>query len=250
MRPKILVCMPVYNEGNKAIRHVRNIPAPNDAYHIELAIIDDGSTDDATTIISNVIPEIPCPVHLIRNERNHGVGYSLRRGIDYALTHHFDFIVIVAGNGKDDLGQIPRLVAPLLAGTHDYVIGSRYLTGGSYQNLPRPRMLMMKAFTWMWRIAVWHKLTDATNGFRAYTAAFLRDPRMDLTQAWLDRYELEYYLQYKAIVLRYRVKEVAVSKDYPADIKKKKLSYTKIRPFIDWWKMIRPLVYLRLGIKR
>ena len=47
--------------------------------------------------------------------------------------------------------------------------------------------------------------------------------------------------------LGYRLKEVPVSKIYPSE---KKSKYTKIRPFIDWWKIARPLFYLILGIRR
>jgi dolichol-phosphate mannosyltransferase len=50
----------------------------------------------------------------------------------------------------------------------------------------------------------------------------------------------------KAIRLGYRHVEVAVTKVYPPH----KQGYTKMRPFLDWWSIMRPLVYLGLGIKK
>jgi hypothetical protein len=74
----------------------------------------------------------------------------------------------------------------------------------------------------------------------------LEDPRLDLDQRWLDEYELEPYLYIKAIRLGYRTAEVPVTKVYPP----KSVGQTKMRPITGWWSMLRPLVYLGLGIRR
>jgi dolichol-phosphate mannosyltransferase len=88
-------------------------------------------------------------------------------------------------------------------------------------------------------------VSDVTNGFRAYRLALLDDPRIRIDQPWLDRYELEYYLHWKAITLDYRVIEVGVSKTYPKDGR----NYSKIRKVRDWWSIIRPTLLLWLHLK-
>ena len=80
----------------------------------------------------------------------------------------------------------------------------------------------------------------------AFRVALLRDSRIDWRQAWLDRYELEPYLLLTTIRLGYRHMEVPVTKIYPPH----QLGYTKMRPGIDWWSIIRPIVYLGLGLKK
>ena len=65
-------------------------------------------------------------------------------------------------------------------------------------------------------------------------------------QSWLDRYELEPYLLLKAIRLGYRHCEVPVTKIYPPH----EHGYTKMRPVVDWWSILRPVVYLGLGMKK
>src|SRR5436305_795951 len=87
--------------------------------------------------------------------------------------------------------------------------------------------------------------TDVTNGFRAYRLSLLDDPRIRIDQSWLDRYELEYYLQWKAITLGYRVIEVGVSKTYPQGGG----NYSKIRRVRDWWSIVRPTLLLWLGVR-
>jgi len=90
------------------------------------------------------------------------------------------------------------------------------------------------------------KVTDSTNGFRAFHLSIFKDKRIDISQDWLDKYELEPYLLYKAIKLGYNFKEAAVTKFYPP----KKLGYTKMKPIVGWWSILRPLVFLGLGIKK
>ena len=89
------------------------------------------------------------------------------------------------------------------------------------------------------------RFTDVTNGFRAYTAVFIKDKRINIEQEWLNGYNLEYYLQYKAITLGYKIKEVPVTKIYP----NKKT--TKIdNALLSLWIILKPLILLKLGLKK
>ena len=153
----------------------------------------------------------------------------------------------MASNGKDNPFQLSRLINPIIKENYDYIQGSRFLRGGSYKNLPFFRMLLIKGFTFIMSLFTGYHLTDATNGFRAYKLDILRkDKRIDIFQNWLDRYELETYLHYKFLTLGYKFKEVAVSKNY---IRKNK-KYSHIKPFLDWWSILKPLFYLKVGLKK
>jgi dolichol-phosphate mannosyltransferase len=155
--------------------------------------------------------------------------------------------VTQAGNDKDDPLEIPLLLAPLRNDTADFVQGSRYLGGGGFGNMPPYRVFATRiVHPLIFSLAARKRVTESTNGFRAFRTAILRDPRIDWRQDWLDRYELEPYVMLKAIRLGYRHTEVAVTKIYPPH----HLGYTKMRPFIDWWSIMRPVVYLGLGLKK
>jgi dolichol-phosphate mannosyltransferase len=142
--------------------------------------------------------------------------------------------------------EIPRLLGPLERDEVDYVQGSRYLEGGQAPNLPLFRRIMIRLFTCVVNLATGSRGTDITCGFRAYGTGILDHPEIDIRQGWLRRYEMEYYLHYKVLKLGYRVKEVPVSMVYPADGK----NYSKIKPFVGWWSMIRPWVFLLLRLKK
>lgn len=235
---KYILGISVYNEGEK-LRSV--IGRFNDYSRYDVLIIDDGTTDGS-------VEKIPQNEHIfiIRNAGNCGAGYSVRRALYYGKEHGYDGVILVSGNNKDRPEDIDKIIAAFEQG-FDLVQGSRYLPGGDYGNMPSYRVIATKLIhPWLFSLVSGMKITDSTNGFRAVRLSLLNDRRIDLDQKWLDRYELEPYLFYKVIKLGYRVKEVPVAKIYPP----KEQGYTKMKPVTGWWSILRPLIYLGLGIKK
>lgn len=237
MSERVLVTVLTFNEGEKLTELVRRFPADGG---FSLLFVDDGSTDGTCDFLKNGGYDV------IRHETNLGVGAGIRTGVRYARQNGFDVIVIMAGNGKMLPEEIDRLVRPILDGKADYVQGSRYLEGGKAPNLPLFRHVAIKLFTVAASAVLGFRGSDVTCGFRAYRLSVFDDPSIDIEQDWLDEYEMEYYIHYRVIKSGYRVTEVPVSMVYPEGDK----SYSKIRPLVGWWSMIRPWVYLTLKLKR
>lgn len=234
---RILAATFAYNEGDKIRRTLARHPGTR-AY--DLLVADDGSTDHA-------LDGVDASVIVLRNETNRGIGATMKGVFQYALDHGYDVLVIHAGNDKDDPLEIPLLLDPIMKGTADFVQGSRYLGGGGFGNMPRYRVFSTRVLhPLVFSIAARKRVTESTNGFRAFRTELLRDPRIDWRQGWLDRYELEPYLLLKTIRLGYRHREVPVTKIYPPHAH----GYTKMRPFLDWWSILRPVVYLGLGLRK
>ena len=235
---KTLVAIFAYNEGEKIRRTIGRHPVPHD---YDLVVMDDGSTDGA-------IESIPRNgwMHL-RNGVNQGIGAAMKRVFEFAIEGRYDVLVIQAGNDKDDPNEIPRLLEPLHADRADFVQGSRFLRGGGYGRTPVYRVLATRfvhplLFSWM----VGKRVTETTNGFRAFRVEILRDVRVNWRQDWLNQYELEPYLLFNVIRLGYRHCEVPVTKVYPP----RRLGYTKMKPITGWWSILRPVFYLGLGVKK
>jgi len=186
------------------------------------------------------------PVTIIENPTRNGIGFAIKRGYRYALSQGFDLIVIMAGNGKDDPREIPRLTEPISKNGFDYVQGSRFLPGGKGERTPFFRRIFTRLFPFVWTFLTGVRCTEVTNGFRAYRAAILEDPRINIWQDWLNGYELEYYLHYKVLTLGYRFIERPVSKVYSYA---KKEAYSHISPLKDWQQIVGPIVLLRLGAR-
>jgi dolichol-phosphate mannosyltransferase len=206
----------------------------------EILVIDDASTDNTPQVIKEK------GVKCISHKSQQGVGAAIRTAIKYAIDNGFDIIVILAGNDKDRPSEIPRLLKPIIEENYDFVQGSRYLPGGMYGNMPFYRRIATKIHPLLFSSVTSKWLTDSTNGFRAIRLSIFSDSRINLNQEWLNKYELEPYVMYKAIKLGYRFKEVAVTKIYPP----KELGYTKMKPITGWWSILRPILLLATGIKK
>lgn len=236
MTPRVLAATFAYNEGDKIRRTLARHPADRP---YDLLVADDGSTDGS---LNDVGPG----VIVLRSAANLGIGAAMKGVFEYALEKGYEILAIHAGNDKDDPLEIPRLYDPILSGHADFVQGSRFMEGGRWGNMPRYRVISTGMIhPWAVSLVSGARVTDSTNGFRAFRTTLLRDPRIAWRQNWLDRYELEPYLLLKAIKLGYRYAEAPVTKIYPDH----QQGYTKMRPVTDWWSILRPIVYLGLGLK-
>lgn len=232
---RILLVLPALNEAGKIGRTIAKVPA---GVVDEILLVDDCSTDgtgeEAAALGATVI----------RHAKNSGVGAAIRTGIHYAAEHAFDVVVVAASDDQDIPAEIPRLLQPIDEGKAEFVQGSRYLRGGKRVRHPLSRTVMTWSYSVMMTALAFRRVTDGTNGFRAFlTQTALSFP---IDQEWLNRYELEPYL-YMRCLQRGVAMEVPVTKEYPAE---RKIGYTKMRPIRDWWRIFRPILFLRLGIRK
>lgn len=241
---KRITIIPVYHDRD-SIRTVLK-KFPSDVVD-EICLVADCATAEESKEIGEASERTPTPVHTIFNKERNGIGAAIRQGVEYALNNGYNIAVIMAGNNKDDPGEISRLLEPIEKEGCDYVQGSRFLPGGRRVKNPLMRGVFSRVYPFVWTLLTGVRCTDVTNGFRAYRLEIFDDRRVNIWQDWLDNYELEYYVHYKVLTLGYKVKEVPVSKVYPY---RHKGGYSKIAPFRDWWKIVGPLIYLTLGAKK
>jgi dolichol-phosphate mannosyltransferase len=235
---RIIAIIPALNEEGKIGKVVAKFP---ENIVDEILVVDDGSTDSTAQEAKKAGAKI------ISHKTKSGVGAAIRTGIDYALNKDYDIVVIMGGDDQDNPDEIPLLIDPIINDGYDFVQGSRRLDKGKMLNIPLFRRITTKYYSWLFRLLVRFPITDGTNGFRAFKLTIFNNPNINLWQNWLNTYELEPYLYYKVIKLGFKVKEVGVTKRYP---KTKRISYTKMIPFLDWWRITKPLIYLKLGIRK
>jgi dolichol-phosphate mannosyltransferase len=241
---KILTLIPVYRDIAAAITVLSKFKR---GYVDLIFLVVDGPKKSDEKEIRQAAKGIDTPVLVVVNKERKGIGSAIRLGIDYGIANKFDVIVVLSGNNKDNPDEIPRLLAPILDGGFDYIQGSRFLPGGKRVNNPFIRGVFSRIYPFIWTLFTKKGCTDVTNGFRAYRLNMFSDRRLDIHQNWLNDYQLEYYIHFKALTLGYKTKEVPVSKTYAF---KHKGGYSNISPFKDWWKIVGPLLYLKLGIKK
>jgi len=233
---RVAVVVPAYNEAGKIGAVVRKVPRRHAACVI---VVDDASTD-GTADEARASGADQVLVHGV----NRGVGAAIRTGLFAAHRQGYDVAAILSGDDQHEPDELPRVLEPLFQGQADLVQGSRWLPGGATPGIPPERRWLTRLYPMLFRVASGYPSTDGTNGFRAFRLSLLDDARIRLDQPWLDRYELEPYLLFQAVRAGYRVREVPVTVRYHSR------GTTKMRLVRDGWRLLRPLVFLRLGLKR
>jgi dolichol-phosphate mannosyltransferase len=240
---KILVSPVAFNERVKLHSVVERFLKCPVYGKVDYLVVDDGSTDGTAGMLQGYDAR---GVRFVSHSRQRGVGAAIRTAIEYAQANRYDVIVIMAGNDKDNPDELPVLLDAINAG-YDFVQGSRYKgRSGVGGDMPLYRKFATRMHPWLMSFFLKVPVTDSTNGFRAFRLSLLNDARINISQPWLDAYELEPYLMFKAIALKYKFTEVFVTKIYPP----KKLGYTKMKPLLGWWSILKPVFCLGLGIRK
>ena len=236
--PLVAVAIPALNEAGKIGRVLDKMPRDD---RFEAIVVDDGSTDgtgDEARAHGAAL--------VVRHERRQGVGASIRDGWKAGAERGRPYLALLSGDDQHVPDELVGALDALLAEDADYLQGSRWmaggrLIGGDNSNRARGTQLYSLAFS----VLVGRRITDATNGFRIFKRELLQDPKVNLDQRWLDSYDLEPYVLYRAITRRYHVIEHPCTVVYH-----RAESYSKMRGIKDWWRLFRPALLLRTGVKQ
>lgn len=129
---------------------------------IEILVIDDGSTDRTVEVaIEHGVH------HIISHSGRMGLARSFRDGVDYAMSHGADIVVNTDGDNQYPQARIGDLVAPILAGSADIVIGDRQTH--TIEHFSAFKKVMQRFGSWVVNRAAGTELPDAASGFRAYS---------------------------------------------------------------------------------
>ena len=218
---KYCVIVFVINEGEKVGKQL--IKMSQYSGIIDIIVADGGSKDDS---LGQSVLERGEVRALLTKTGPGKLSAQMRMAFSYALHEGYEGVVVVDGNGKDDIAAIPSFVAALEAG-FDHIQGSRYIPGGKAINTPLSRHLAVQLLhAPLISLSAGFRYTDTTNGFRAYSSKLLGDPRIQIFRDVFETYELHYYLAIAAARNGFKVTEIPVTRAYPAKGK----TPTKISP--------------------
>ena len=176
----IVVVLPAFDEAENVGPVIEAIPSQVGELPISALVIDDGSHDDTAGVARRA------GARAVRTPVRRGGGAALRLGFDIALAHGAEIVVTMDADGQHLPGEIPGLVAPILADRADFVIGSRIL--GSHERDNQVRWLGIHLFNALIRLLSSARISDCSNGFRALRARDLA--RLQLRQDQFHTAEL------------------------------------------------------------
>lgn len=182
---------------------------------------------------------------VIRHEQRGGVGAAIRDGWKEGIARGRPYLSLLSGDDQHVPSELVDAFDALVAADADYLQGSRWMAGGRLIGGNAGRARGTRIYSLAFSLLVGRRVTDATNGFRIFRSKLLDDAKIDIDQDWLDSYDMEPYVLYRAITRGYRVIEHPCTVVYH-----QAESYTKMRGLQDWWRLFRPALLLRTGVKR
>ena len=220
-----VIVIPVFNEAGAVGEVIEDVRAHGFEHII---VVDDGSADESYYLSSayNVLA--------LRLKINRGKGAAVKAGIMAANLLDADVVVTMDGDGQHDPADIAPLIAPILEGKSDVVLGSRLL---NREEMPWIKVVANNVgnfFTWLFYGLL---VSDSQSGFRAYSryAALIIDTKA-------DKYEYDSKVIREIKNNRLRFTEVPVHTRYTEYSAAKKNKQGLINGLITLYRMIWKLI--------
>jgi glycosyltransferase involved in cell wall biosynthesis len=182
---KLIVQIPCLNEEGSLPRTLADLPRRVDGFDaVEWLVVDDGSTDG--TVEAARAGGVD---HIVRLTNNKGLAAAFSAGIDASLKLGADVIVNLDADNQYRADDIPSLVAPILDGRADMVVGTRDID--EIEHFSAAKKTLQRLGSWVVRRASGTTVTDTTSGFRAYN----REAALQLQVVGDFTYTLESLIQ-------------------------------------------------------
>lgn len=162
---KVIVHMPAYNAAKTVIKTWTEID--KDLVN-EIILVDDCSKDDTVAVASTL------PIKVIKHPHNVGYGGNQKTGYAEALRDGADIVIMLHPDYQYDPLKIPDMIAPILSGEADIVLGSRFLGGGALKGgMPMYKFVANRFLTTVQNWVLGTDLSEFHTGYRAYSRRFL-----------------------------------------------------------------------------
>jgi glycosyltransferase involved in cell wall biosynthesis len=163
----VLVCIPAFDEAGNLPGVLAEVPAKVAGLPTHVLVIDDGSRD-ATVEVARAHG-----ADVVSHPVNSGQGAALQTGYLVAERLGVDVVVTLDADGQHDPAEMSRLVEPIVAGTADFVVGSRRM--GDYEKESTTRDAGISLYTKLINLLGGTDVTDVANGYRAIQASRLSE---------------------------------------------------------------------------
>ena len=232
----------------RELRRVAIVPALNEAENIgrvidelrafdpglDIVVVDDGSLDGTAQAAAAK------GVRVLRLPFNLGIGGAVQTGFRFAFENDYDIAVRVDGDGQHDPAQLDRVLAPVLNGEADIVVGSRFAAIGArgYRS-SRTRRIGIRLLAWVVSRIVGQRVTDTTSGFQALNregiALFARDYPHDYPE-----------VEATVMVFRHRLRLTEV----PVEMRERAAGSSSITALRSIYYMVKVLLAIFVGLFR
>jgi glycosyltransferase involved in cell wall biosynthesis len=159
---KLIIQIPCLNEEATLPATIAALPRRIEGVdEIELLVIDDGSSDRTVAVAREHGVD-----HIVRLTNNKGLAAAFQAGLDACLKIGADIVVNTDADNQYSGADVPKLVAPILSGEADMVVGDRRVS--TIEHFSGRKKALQRLGSWVVRRLSGTEIADTTSGFRAY----------------------------------------------------------------------------------
>ncbi len=173
-----------------------------------LLVVDDSSPDGTGELADRLAADDP-RIRVRHRPGKAGLGRAYLDGFEVALAGDASIVLQMDADWSHDPKVLPRLIAPIEAGSADLVIGSRYTKGGGVEDWGLARRVISRGGSLFAKVVLRLPANDLTGGFKAWRAATLSGVPFDGVRAGGYVFQIE--MTYRASRLGARVREVPIT---------------------------------------
>jgi dolichyl-phosphate beta-glucosyltransferase len=221
------IIIPAFNESERIIKTFSKIDAytKKQSYSYEIIVIDDGSRDDTGDLVRDLSAQNDT-IRFIRNKKNMGKGYSVKRGM---LEARGEYLLFSDADLSTPIEEIEKLT-PWFSQGYDIVIGSRGLPDSKvFKHQPFYREKSGRIFNILVQLLIMEGIKDTQCGFKCF--------RQDVAKRVFQKQTINGFcfdveILFLATQLGYRIKEVPIVW-YNADGSKVNIPWDPFKMFFD-----------------
>lgn len=201
---KNIVIIPTYNEKENIESIIRAVMALSIKF--DILIVDDGSPDGTSQIVSELQKEFS-GLHILNRREKNGLGTAYIAGFRWCLAKHYDYICEMDADFSHNPNDLPRLYQACVEGA-DMSIGSRYVTGVNVVNWPMMRVMLSYFASKYVRLITRLNIHDTTAGFVCYSKKVLQT--IDLDRIKFKGYAFQIEMKFTAWKHGFKLIEVPI----------------------------------------
>jgi glycosyltransferase involved in cell wall biosynthesis len=226
----ITIVIPAYNEASRLPRTLRQITEflATQVYDVEIVVVDDGSTDNTTTLTQEFAAHSSF-VKLLRMPHK-GKGHAVKAGV---LQAQGEYVFLCDADLSMPITELPKFLPPLPS-SYKVAIGSREASGAARFDEPVHRHLMGRVFNGLVQLLAVPGLKDTQCGFKCFHHSVVKDL---FSYQTLDGFGFDVEVLYLAQRRGYRIVEVPIQWYYQTE--------SKVHPWRDTYRMVLDILRIR-----
>lgn len=232
MNERVIVVMPAYNAAKTLERTYRDLP---EDLIDKVILVDDVSQDETVEIARRL------GLKVIIHIQNKGYGGNQKTCYIEALKDGADIVVMLHPDYQYDSTLVPELIAPIVEGHADMVLGSRFLGEGALKGgMPLYKYIANRFLTIVENLVLGLHLSEAHTGFRAYRRELLKTIPFLLNS---DKFVFDSEIIAQTVAFGFRVAEIGVPTRYFDEASSVNFKNSMIYGFSTLWTLVKYLAH-------